>query len=344
MFSYYKLSSGQESQPLGFEAGAVVKFGKRISYWGFAMSDHSHHGHHHNHSHGVSDYGRAFLISITLNTVFVAIEAGYGFVSHSLALIADAGHNLGDVLGLIVAWVATILVKRQPSTRWTFGLRRSSILAAFGNAAVLLIVSGGICLEAIQRIQKPEPIAGNIVMAVAVIGIVINTISALMFVSGSKEDLNLKGAFLHLASDALVSVGVALAGLAIVLTGQLWFDPVVSLIISAVIILGTWQLFRESLRLLMDAVPPGIEPTEVQRYLSQLSGVTEVHDLHIWAMSTTETSLMAHLVMPEGTGGDRFLAEVAETLDHQFKIHHMNLQIETGDPAFPCAQAPSEVL
>jgi Co/Zn/Cd efflux system component len=231
MSSYCKPSSGQESQPLGFGTGvkAVLRFNNWMSYWFFPMSDHSHHGHH-NHSHGVSSYGRAFLISITLNTLFVAIEATYGFVGHSLALIADAGHNLGDVLGLIVAWVATILVKRQPSTRWTFGLRRSSILAAFGNAAVLLIVSGGICLEAIQCIQKPEPIAGHIVMTVAVIGI------------------------------------------------------------------------------------------------------------------ATETSLMAHLVMPEGTGGDRFLAEVAETLEHQFKIHHMNLQIETGDPAFPCAQAPAEVL
>ncbi len=306
------------------------------------MDDHSHHNH--NHSHRVSTYGKAFLISIILNSLFVVIEAGYGFLSHSLALIADAGHNLSDVLGLILAWVATILVKRQPSPRWTFGLRRSSILAAFINAVFLLLVSGGICLEALQRLQSPEPIAGNVVMAIAAIGIVINTISALMFAAGSKDDLNLKGAFLHLLSDALVSVGVVLAGATIVFTGQLWVDPVMSLGICAIIILGTWQLFRESLGLLMDGVPLGIEPTEVTRYLSQLSAVTEVHDLHIWAMSTTENALMAHLVIPTGHPGDRFLAEVSEELEHQFKIHHTNLQIETGDSAYPCAQAPADVL
>ena len=201
---------------------------------------------------------------------------------------------MSDVLGLILAWVATILAKRPPSTRRTFGLRRSSILAAFTNAVFLLLVSGGICLEAIQRLQNPTPIAGNTIMIIAAIGIVINTISALMFASGSKEDLNLKGAFLHLLSDALVSAGVVLAGAAIVFTGQLWVDPGMSLVISVIIIFGTWQLFRESLGLLMDGVPLGIKPTEVTRYLSQLSMVTEVHDPHIWAMSTTENALMVY--------------------------------------------------
>ncbi|MFM2429360.1 MAG: hypothetical protein RLZZ511_573 [Cyanobacteriota bacterium] len=306
--------------------------------------DHHRHAHHGNHGHVPASYGKAFAVSVTLNALFVLIEASYGFWSNSLALIADAGHNLSDVLGLVIAWVATVLAKRQPSARQTFGLRRSSILAAFANASLLLIVSGGICLEAFQRLHRPEPIAGNVVMLVAAIGILINTGSALMFAASRKDDLNMRGAFLHLVSDALVSVGVVLAGGAIVLTGQLWFDPVVSLIISIVIIFSTWQLFRESLGLLMDAVPKEIEPREVQRYLSQLGGVREVHDLHVWAMSTTETALMVHLVMPQGHPGDRFLAEVSTTLKQQFKIAHMNLQIETGDSDFTCPQAPADSL
>lgn len=308
-------------------------------------SSHNHSGHNHSsHNHGPANYGKAFAVSITLNMLFVIIEASYGFWANSLALVADAGHNMGDVLGLGIAWVATILAKRQPSARQTFGLRRSSILAAFANASLLLLVSGGICLEAIQRLQQPEPISGKVVMTVAAIGILVNIGSALMFLASRKDDLNMKGAFLHLVSDAVVSAGVVLAGLAIVLTGQLWFDPVVSLIISVVIIFGTWQLFRESLGLMMDAVPMGIEPSEVQRYLSQLAGVQEVHDLHIWAMSTTENALMVHLVIPQGHPGDRFLSEISETLQKQFGIGHMNLQIETGDPAFMCSQAPEGTL
>lgn len=306
---------------------------------------HEHSGHSHgHHSHGSQSYGKAFAVSIILNSLFVVIEGGYGFWINSLALIADAGHNLSDVLGLAIAWAAMLLSKRQPSARLTFGLRRSSILAAFGNASLLLVVSGGIGLEAIQRLQHPEPVSGKVMMIVAAIGILINTGSALMFAASRKDDLNMKGAFLHLISDAVVSAGVVLAGLAILLTGQLWFDPVVSLMISVVIIFGTWQLFRESLGLLMDAVPTGIEPSEVQRYLIQLTGVQDVHDLHIWAMSTTETALMVHLVMPQGHPGDRVLAEISETLKNKFNIGHMNLQIETGDPIFACSQAPEGTL
>lgn len=296
------------------------------------------------HNHSQPNYNCAFIISVTLNSAFVVIEAFYGILANSLALLADAGHNLSDVLGLILAWIASVLARRRPSARRTFGLRRSSILAALLNAAFLLIISGGIGWEAIQRFREPTSVVGTTVIVVAAIGIAINTISALMFLSGRDRDLNIKGAFLHLVADAAVSVGVVLAGIAIVLTGQLWFDPAVSLIVSAVIIAGTWQLFLEALNLVTDAVPSRIEPLAVRTYLAELPGVSEVHDLHIWAISTTETALIAHLVIPNGHPGDVFLIQIAQGLHNRFSIEHTTLQIETGDPNYPCPQAPDDFV
>lgn len=244
-----------------------------------------------------------------------------------------------DVLGLLLAWGASILARRQPTLRRTYGLRRSSILAALLNASFLLVVSGGIGWEAIQRFREPAPVAGGTVIFVAAIGIAINTISALMFLSGRESDLNIRGAFLHLAADAVVSLGVVLTGIAIVTTGWLWFDPAVSLIVTVVIVAGTWQLFRESFNLIVDAVPAGIEPLAVRTYLAEHPSVASVHDLHIWAMSTTETALTAHLVMPAGHPGDAFLAQVSRELHDHFGIEHVTLQVEVGDPNYTCILA-----
>ncbi|BAU15953.1 cation efflux system protein (plasmid) [Leptolyngbya sp. NIES-3755] len=298
----------------------------------------------HDHSPGVTNYNRAFIVSVALNTTFVIIEAVYGILANSLALLADAGHNLSDVLGLLLAWGASLLAQRQPNTRYTFGLRRSSILAALANAVFLFIVSGGIGWEAIQRFRDPTPVAGGTVIIVAAIGIVINTVSALMFLSGRERDLNIRGAFLHLVADAAVSLGVVLAGIAIVFTGKQWFDPATSLIVTIVIVIGTWQLFRDALSLITDAVPAGIEPLAVRTYLAERPGVTGVHDLHIWAISTTETALMAHLVMPDGHPGDAFLAGVYHDLHENFSIEHATIQIELGDSGQLCALAPENVV
>ncbi|MBD2092400.1 cation transporter [Microcoleus sp. FACHB-1515] len=298
----------------------------------------------HSHNHQPANYNRAFIISVALNSTFVVIEAVYGVLANSLALIADAGHNLSDVLGLVFAWIASLLVRRLPTSRRTFGFRRSSILAALLNAVFLLVVSGGLGWEAIQRLREPAAVEGTTVIIVAAIGIVINTGSALMFLSGRKRDLNIRGAFLHLVADALVSVGVVLAGFAILVTGWLWVDSVVSLIVTVVIVVGTWRLFRESLSLIMDAVPAGIEPLAVRTYLRELPEVASVHDLHIWAMSTTETALMAHLVVPNGHPGDEFLARVYRDLHDRFSIEHPTIQIELGDAAIPCALTPDNVV
>jgi cobalt-zinc-cadmium efflux system protein len=302
------------------------------------------HSHGHDHDRGDGNYNRAFIISVALNTGFVIIEAVYGILANSLALLADAGHNLSDVLGLLLAWGASILARRRPTPRRTYGLRRSSILAALLNAAFLLVVSGGIGWEAIQRFREPAPVAAGTIMIVAAIGIAINTGSALMFLSGRERDLNIRGAFLHLVADAAVSVGVVLAGIAIIATGWLWFDPAVSLIVTVVILAGTWQLFQESLNLITDAVPAGIEPSLVRTYLAELPGVTGVHDLHIWAMSTTETALTVHLVMPAGHPGDAFLARVVRELHDNFGIEHTTLQVETGDPSYPCPLAQGNLI
>lgn len=302
------------------------------------------HAHSHGHNHSVANYNRAFMVSVALNTGFVIIEAIYGLIANSLALLADAGHNLSDVLGLLLAWGASILVRRPPTLRRTYGLRRSSILAALLNAVFLLIVSGGIAWEAIQRFRQPAPVTGTTMIAIAVIGIAINTISALMFLSGRERDLNIRGAFLHLVADAAVSVGVVLAGIAIIATGWLWFDPVVSLIITVVIISGTWQLLHESLNLITDAVPAEIEPLAVQTYLSELPGVSGIHDLHIWAMSTTETALTVHLIIPDGYPGDNFLALIVRELHDNFGIEHPTIQVETGDESYQCPFASQDSI
>ena len=269
--------------------------------------DHLHgdaHDHHdHAHGHAPKDFGRAFLFGIILNSSFVAAEAVYGILSNSLALLADAGHNLSDVLGLLLAWGASTLVKRIPSKRFTYGLRSTSILAALINAVLLLVVTGGIAWEAVLRFQHPSAVEGMTVIIVATFGIAINLGTALLFMSGRKGDLNVRGAFTHMAADAAVSLGVVIAGFAIMYTGWLWLDPVVSLMISIVIVIGTWGLLRDSVNLALHAVPEGIDPDKVHAYLSAAEGVSEVHDLHIWAMSTTETALTVHLVVPTGYPG-----------------------------------------
>lgn len=295
------------------------------------------HDHDHGHHHAPANFGWQFAIGVTLNLGFVILEALYGRLSHSLALVADAGHNLGDVLGLLLAWGAAALARRRPTLRRTYGLRRTSILAALSNAVVLLISVGGIAWEGLRRFGNPEPTAGKTVIVVALVGIAVNGVTALLFMSGRDADLNIRGAFLHMAADAGVSLGVVLAGLAILATGWEWLDPAVSLVIVAVIVTGTWGLLRDSVNLALDAVPEAIDMHEVQGYLAGLPDITEVHDLHVWAMSTTETALTAHLVVPEGTVSDAMLARVCGELHNRFGIEHTTLQVERGDPAHPCS-------
>jgi len=304
-----------------------------------------HHDHgHHGHSHAPASFGRAFAIGTTLNLGFVILEAVYGYLAHSLALFADAGHNLGDVLGLVLAWGASAIARRPPTKRYTYGLRGSSILAALVNAVVLLLSMGAIAWEAIRRFNDPGSVSAGTVIWVAVVGIIINTVTALLFMSGRKGDLNIRGAFLHMAADAMVSLGVVLAGIAILVTHWVWLDPVVSLILVVVVVVGTWQLLRDSVSLALDAVPAGIEPRAVQTYLAERRGVSKVHDLHIWAMSTTETALTVHLVMPTGYPGDAFLCEVCKELQDHFGIKHSTIQVETGDSEYPCALEPDHVV
>jgi cobalt-zinc-cadmium efflux system protein len=312
--------------------------------------DHDHgrehdHGHDHGagHVHAPASFGRAFAVGIALNTGFVVIEFVYGLLSNSVALLADAGHNLGDVLGLAVAWLASALVKRVPTDRFTYGLRNSSILAALFNAVFLMLTVGAIAWEAILRLGAPEPVAGKTVMIVATIGIFINGITAWLFASGSKDDINLRGAMMHMLSDALVSAGVVIAAGVILLTGWTWLDPAVSLAVSAVIIVGTWGLLRDSVHMSMAAVPSHIHPADVREMLSHRPGVAAVHDLHIWPMSTTEIAMTCHLVMPHGHPGDAFLHNLAADLAKRFKINHPTVQIEV-DPHLACALAPSEVV
>jgi cobalt-zinc-cadmium efflux system protein len=256
-------------------------------------------------------------------------------MAHSVALLADAGHNLSDVLGLLLAWVASLLARRRPSARYTYGWRKSSILAAFLNAIFLLVATGGIMWESVQRLLSPGAVEGTIVIMVATIGIAINTGTALMFVSGRQRDLNLRAAFQHMAADALVSLDVVLAGVAIVFTRWLWLDPALSLFISALIIVSTWGLLKDSFHLVIDGVPHNIDERAVRTYLSERTGVAQVHDLHIWGMGTTETALTAHLVMPTGHPGDGFIAQSCRELREHFGIHHVTLQIETGDAEYP---------
>ena len=298
---------------------------------------HHGHGHGHGHHHGPTDYGRAFALGIALNLAFVGIEAFYGFLANSMALLADAGHNLSDVLGLAAAWVAAILAKRPPSRRFSYGFRAASILAALGNAVVLLIAVCFIAYHAIVRLIIPDLVEAGTVTVVAAAGILVNGATALMFVRGRRSDLNVRGAYLHMVADALVSAGVVVAGIAIWLTGQVWIDPVTSLIVAAIIFIGGYDLLRESLTMALAGVPRGIDPEEVEAHLIALPGVERIHDLHIWPMSTTEFALTAHLVMPSGFPGDRFLSDCAHGIAERFGIGHATLQVETGGD---CVRGP----
>ena len=302
------------------------------------------HGHAHAHGHAPTAFGAAFAAGIVLNLAYVVAEATWGIASNSLALLADAGHNFGDVLSLGVAWLAAILARRPPGGRYTYGLRGSSILAALSNAIVLLLVTGGIAWAAILRLLNPAPAAGLMIMAVAAGGIVVNALTAWMFASGRKGDVNIRAAFQHMAYDALVALGVVVAGGLIIVTGWTWLDPAVSLIIAAVIVLGTWSLMRESLDLALNAVPNAVDQEAVRQFLADLPGVSEVHDLHIWGMSTTETALTAHLVRPGSQVDDALLHAACTQLRERFAVHHATLQVEQGDDAHRCELADHDVV
>ena len=290
-----------------------------------------------------SNLNFVFAFGVALNLAIVLLQTGYGILAHSTALLADAGHNLGDVLSLLVAWGAARLAKLPPTERFTYGLRSTSIVAAVFNALFLLVVMGGIAWEAIRRLSEPVHVEGRVVMVVAATAIVINGISAWLFAPGRHGDINIRGAFLHMLSDALVSLGVVIAGGMIVLTGWLWLDPIATLVIVAVIVFGTWDLLKDSFQMALAGVPNGIDPTKVRVFLSDLPGVSRVHDLHIWPLSTTQTALTCHLVMPEGHPGDQFTSKIAERLFTQFNIEHSTLQIELSEEA-DCRQRDDDAI
>lgn len=310
--------------------------------------DHAHEDHHghshsgHGHSHAPASFGRAFAIGISLNIAFVAIEVIYGVMSNSMSLLADAGHNLSDVLGLVAAWSAAILTRRIPTPRYTYGMGKASILAALFNAVFLLVAVGMISWEAIGRFSHPEPIAGGMVMAVATVGIFINGLTAWLFMRSRKEDMNHEGAYLHMLGDAAVSAGVVIAGLVISRTGWLWLDPAVTLVIGGLIIWGTWGLLSNSFSYALAGVPEHINGDKVKAYLAGLKGVAKVHDLHIWPLSTTSTALTCHLVMPQGHPGDEFLAEAMHHLKDAFKIDHATMQVEASEGF--CTLEPDTVV
>jgi cobalt-zinc-cadmium efflux system protein len=291
------------------------------------MNDHSHSGH--SHAHAPKDFGFAFALGTALNLGFVAVEAIFGIIANSTALLADAGHNLSDVIGLLIAWGAAVLAKRPATERFTYGLRGTSILAALGNSLLLMLACGGIAWEAVGRFSHPKPVEGMTVIVVAAIGILVNGFTAWLFVAGRNSDLNIRGAYLHMVADAGVSLGVVIAGIAILFTGWLWLDPLVSLVIVAVILWSTWGLLRDSITLALDAVPPHIQLSEVKSCLENLPGVTRAHHVHVWAMSTNEVALTAHLVMPGGHPGDGFFKKAEHDLHERFGIDHPTLQIET---------------
>lgn len=313
--------------------------------------DHAHHGDHHGHEHGSSghshaptSFGRAFAIGTALNAGYVAAQVFYGLAAHSVALLADAVHNLGDVLGLLLAWGAAFLATRRPTADRTYGWRRGTILASLVNAIVLLLSCGAIAAEAVGRFGDPQPVAGNTVIWVAAIGIAINGATALMFMRGREGDLNVKGAFLHMAADAAVSAGVVVAGLLIQLTGWLWLDPATSLAIVGVITIGTWGLLRDSVNLAMDAVPRGMDPVKIETVLRALPGVVEIHDLHVWGLSTTETALTAHLVRDGSGDPDGLIEQACDLLRDEFGIGHATLQLETAVSAEACELRPETVV
>jgi cobalt-zinc-cadmium efflux system protein len=292
---------------------------------------------HHNHSHThEQNFNQAFLIGIILNVIYIVVEIIYGIIINSMALLADAGHNFSDVLGLLLAWGASYLAKTASTEKRTYGMRKSTILAALFNAIILMIAVGAITIEAVRKLIYPEPVQGQTMMIVAGIGCIINAITALLFMKGREKDLNIKGAFLHMAADAGVSLGVVIAGFIILLTGWLWVDPIIGIVIVIVITLGTWGLLKESFHLSMDAVPREINLKQVGDYLKSIQGVKEVHDLHIWAMSTTENALTAHLVIPEETKDDYFLKKICGDLYSKFGIGHSTIQIEKSAQSANC--------
>ncbi|MCG6869233.1 MAG: cation diffusion facilitator family transporter [Gammaproteobacteria bacterium] len=299
---------------------------------------HHHHRHGHSNSHGAFDAGRAFAYATALNVIYVIVEAAFGFYTGSLLLIADAGHNFSDVLALLLAWGANLLAQRRPTARRTYGARRATILVSVFSSLLLVLAMGAIAWEASIRLVHPVVVDARTVVIVAGIGAVINAVSALMFVAGKGRDLNVRAAYLHMAADAAVSVGVVLAAAAILVTGWLWLDPVISLVITVVILFGTWSLLRDSINLAMDAVPSHIDAGDVVEYLGGVPGVASVHDLHIWALSTTETALTAHLVDTEGRIDDCKLCEIVTVLRNRYEIGHATLQIWRDESI--CANAP----
>lgn len=299
------------------------------------------HTHHH---HYVRAVDRAFLLAAAVNFAFIIVEVAAGVMSNSVVLLADAGHNLGDVLGLVVAWIAAVLARRGPTTRFTYGFRGTSILAALFNATVLLLTAGGIAVEAIRRLYEPDAVAGWTVMVVAAVGILVNGATALLFRRGGEKDINVRAVFMHLLGDAVISLGAVLSGAGVLLLAWPALDSLMSLVIAAFLIFSTWNLMRQSVAMALHAVPSDIEPESVRRYLTKVDGVTEIHDLHIWSMSTTERALTCHLVMPLGHPGDRALADLTHELNERFGIHHATLQIETGDPNNLCKLAPDHVI
>lgn len=291
----------------------------------------------HDHSHHFDTHNRSFAISVILNTLFVVIEAVYGLISGSLALLADAGHNLSDVMGLIMAWAASWLASKTATYGKTYGLKKTTILAALFNALILIAAVGGITWEAIQRLADPADVTGMTVIVVAGIGVLINGATMVLFVKGQKGDINIRGAFLHMAADTAVSIGVVLSGTILLLTNLTWIDPIVSLVIAIVIFVGTWQLLKDSVNLAVDAVPKGIDPSAVQEHLENLPGVQSAHHLHVWALSTTETALTVHLVKPDPENDDEVIKEAAEILREHFGIHHITIQWERGKTSCPNA-------
>jgi cobalt-zinc-cadmium efflux system protein len=300
------------------------------------------HAHHHDHHHAPKRFGVAFAVGAALNLGLVFAEVTFGFLSNSVALVSDGVHNLADVLGLLLAWAGSWLATRQPSDRRTYGYRRASILAALANAALLLTATGGLIVEAVQRLFDAQPVASGTVLWVASVAIAVNLGTALLFMRGRESDINIRGAFLHLMADAAVSLGVVIAALLISKTGWLWLDPVASLGVALVVLGSGWGLMRSALDLALDAVPPGVDRSAVEDYLAGLPGVTEVHDLHIWGMSTTETALTAHLVRPGALPDDALLDQIAQELERQFHIHHVTIQLENG--ALACRYAPAHVV
>ena len=298
----------------------------------------------HNHNHTVKNYNKAFALGVILNVIFVAIEAYYGIIAGSLALVADAGHNLSDVLGLLITWGASVLATKSPTEKRTYGFRRVTILASLSSAILLLVALGGIAFEAFERLASPQPVEGLIIIIVAAIGVLINTGTALLFISGQKQDLNIKGAFLHMTADAAVSLGVVIAGVVIIQTGWLILDPVLSLIIVIIILISSWGLLRDSVNLSIDAVPKNINIAGIQNYFSGLQCVTQIHDLHVWALSTTETALTVHLVTNQESLDNHFLRNVQRNLFDKFGIDHPTIQIECEDSENDCHLDRSECI